>query len=83
MAPAGEQDRPQQGGDGGPGEAASYLEVAVGELAQLARRHRLDMLAYLLEMACLEAGEQVRLRQGPSNSGKSQNGRSRGGQRRE
>jgi hypothetical protein len=63
MPPGGKQGRPQQGGDGGPDEAASYLEVAVGELAQLARRHRLDMLGYLLEMAYLEAREQVRLRQ--------------------
>jgi hypothetical protein len=62
MAPGGNQGR-EQGGDGGPDEAASYLEVAVGELAQLARRHRLDMLCYLLEMAYLEASEQVRLRQ--------------------
>jgi hypothetical protein len=48
--------------DGGPGEAASYLVEAVAELAQMARRHRLDMLCFLLEMALLEAEEVVRLR---------------------
>jgi hypothetical protein len=47
--------------DGGPGEAAGYLAEAVAELARIARRHRLDMLCYLLEMAQLEAGEVVRL----------------------
>jgi hypothetical protein len=63
MAPNGKQARQQRGGDGGPDEAASYLKVAIGELVQLARRHRLDMLGYLLEMAYLEAREQVQLRQ--------------------
>lgn len=48
--------------DGGPGEAAYYLMDAIAELAQLARRHRLDMLCYLLEMAQLEATEQARPR---------------------
>jgi hypothetical protein len=55
-------DEPER--DGGPGEAASYLAGAIAELAQMARRHRLDMLCYLLEMAQLEAEEAVRLRRG-------------------
>lgn len=43
--------------DGGPVEAASFVARAAGELAQLARQHRLDILAYLLDMAQLEAQE--------------------------
>jgi hypothetical protein len=52
--------------DGGPGEAAHYLRDAISELAQMARRHRLDMLGYLLDMAQLEADEIVRSRGQPS-----------------
>lgn len=48
--------------DGGPGEAAHYLMEAIAELAQIARRHRLDMLCYLLEMAQMEATELIRHR---------------------
>jgi hypothetical protein len=47
--------------DGGPAEAAHYIKGAVHDLARLARRHRLDMLAYLLDMAHLEAEERLRL----------------------
>ena len=47
-------------GDGGPAEAAHYIKSAVHDLARLARRHRLDMLAYLLDMAHLEAEERLR-----------------------
>lgn len=47
--------------DGGPAEAANAISEAVAELAQLSRRHRLDMLAHLLDMAQLEADELVRL----------------------
>lgn len=43
--------------DGGPVEAAAFVARAAGELAQLARQHRLDILAYLLDMAQLEAQE--------------------------
>ena len=35
---------------------------ALAELVLLARRHKLDMLVHLLEMAQLEAEERVRLR---------------------
>ncbi|MES2600291.1 MAG: hypothetical protein V4602_05715 [Pseudomonadota bacterium] len=52
-------------GDGGPAEAASVISEAVAELAQLSRRHRLDMLAHLLDMARLEADEFVRRRLKP------------------
>ncbi len=47
-------------GDGGPREAARYLLEAVADLARIARRHRLEMLGYLLDMAHLEAEEIVR-----------------------
>lgn len=46
--------------DGGPVEAAAFVARAAGELAQLARQHRLDILAYLLDMAQLEAQEITR-----------------------
>ncbi|QUS40367.1 hypothetical protein RPMA_17135 [Tardiphaga alba] len=60
MTVNGDDDQPP--GDGGPVEAAHYIKGAVHELARLARRHRLDMLAYLLDMAHLEAEERLRLR---------------------
>lgn len=52
--------------DGGPEEAAHYLAGAVAELAQIARRHQLDMLGYLLDMAHLEAEDLVRRSGGPN-----------------
>jgi hypothetical protein len=51
---------------GGPEEAAHYVAGRAAELAQIARRHRLDMLGYLLDMAHLEAQEVLR-RRSPSN----------------
>ncbi len=47
-------------GDGGPEEAARFVSMTVGELAQLSRRHGHEMLGYLLEMAQMEADEIVR-----------------------
>ena len=55
--PPREDDRP---GDSGPGEAARFVSATTGELAQLSRRHGLEMLGYLLEMAQMEADEIVR-----------------------
>jgi hypothetical protein len=52
--------------DGGPDEAAHYLRDAIIELAQMAHRHRLEMLGYLLDMALMEADEMVRSRGGRS-----------------
>jgi len=49
-------------GEGGPDEAASFIAEAVGHLAKLAQRHRLDHLSYLLALARLEAEEHLRLR---------------------
>jgi len=54
-------------GDGDPLEAANLISGAVVELAQLAHRHRLAMLAHLLEMAKLEADEFIRRQQGNSS----------------
>ena len=51
-------------GDGGPHEAAHYIAGAVADLAAMARRHDLGMLGYLLDMAQLEAEQQVRKRAG-------------------
>jgi hypothetical protein len=56
-SPAGEPP-----GDGGPEEAAAYIAQNLADLARVARRHRLDMLVRLLEMAQMEADERVRLR---------------------
>jgi hypothetical protein len=56
---AGFQDG-REGADGGPGEAARFLAGHLAELVTLARRHRLDTLAYLLDMAKLEADETLR-----------------------
>jgi hypothetical protein len=39
--------------------AAEYVATMAGDLAQIARRHGLDTLGYILEMAKLEA-ENVR-----------------------
>jgi hypothetical protein len=49
-------------GDGGPDEAAIFIAETVAALAGLARRHKLVMLARLLEMTQMEAEERVRLR---------------------
>jgi hypothetical protein len=49
-------------GDGGPDEAAAFIAENLAELAGLARRHKLDLLAHLLGMARMEAEEWLRLR---------------------
>ena len=49
-------------GEGGPDEAATLIAESAGNLARLARRHRLDHLSYLLALAQLEAEEHLRLR---------------------
>jgi hypothetical protein len=59
MTPPIPDDQPQ--GDGGPEEAALYIKSAVRDLSRMARRHRHDMLAYLLDMAHLETEEILRL----------------------
>jgi hypothetical protein len=44
----------------GAAEAARFLAEHLADLVALARCHRLEMLAYLLDMAKLEAAETVR-----------------------
>jgi hypothetical protein len=48
--------------EGGADEATALIAETVDCLAQLARRHRLEMLDYLLRMTHLEAEERLRLR---------------------
>ena len=40
----------------------AFIAETVSDLARLARRHRLDVLVRLLEMAQMEAQERIRLR---------------------
>ena len=54
--PAGKSAR-----DGGPKEAAGFVAEQLTDLAQLARRHKLDVLGFLLDMSLMEAKEIVRL----------------------
>jgi hypothetical protein len=42
-------------GDDGPDEALAYIAENVADLARLARRHNLEMLVRLLDMAQMEA----------------------------
>jgi hypothetical protein len=49
-------------GDGGPDEALAYIAENVADLARLARRHNLEMLVRLLEMAQMEAQERIQRR---------------------
>jgi hypothetical protein len=46
-----------QNGGGTPDEAARYIAALVDELAQLAKRHGLETLSFLLEMVRLEADQ--------------------------
>ena len=50
--------RTVDGGD--PAETARYVAQLSGELADMARAARLDVLAYILDMARAEAGNAVR-----------------------
>ncbi|MEH6950298.1 hypothetical protein V4R08_02955 [Nitrobacter sp. NHB1] len=49
----------ESAGDGGPDEAARYLAAAVADLGLIARRHGLETLGYLLDMAQMEAEDIV------------------------
>ena len=49
-------------GDGGPHEAVAFIAENVADLARVARRHNLEMLVHLLEMALMEAQERIQLR---------------------
>ena len=45
-----------------PDDAAAFMAEMLADLVRMARRHRLEMLTYLLSIAQLEAEEHVRLR---------------------
>jgi hypothetical protein len=57
----GRRSRGEPAGDGGPNEAARYVAAAVADLGLVARRHKLDTLGFLLDMAQMEAEDIVRL----------------------
>ena len=64
-APAGRDEAPRNDesrGEGDPDEAALFIAETLADLARLARRHKLDLLVRLLEMAQMESEERVRLR---------------------
>lgn len=63
-APGGERgsSTDERDGEGGPDEAVAFIAETVAELAKLAERHRLEVLAHLLGMAQLEAEERLRTR---------------------
>ena len=43
-----------------PSDAAQYIAALADELAQIARAHRLDSLAYILDMARMEAEQSAK-----------------------
>jgi hypothetical protein len=47
--------------DGGPKEAASFIAEQLVFLARIARRHKLDLLGFVLDMGVMEAKKMVRL----------------------
>jgi hypothetical protein len=47
--------------NGGPKEAASFIAEQLVFLAPLARRHKLDLLGFVLDMGIMEAKKMVRL----------------------
>lgn len=52
----------KQGSDGpetGPEEVAAYIAVLTAEMVRLARSHNMAPLAYLLDLARMEAVEQA------------------------
>lgn len=55
-----QQSIPEPAGDGGRDEAAEFIAQMVGDLLAVAQRHRLETLAFLLDMAKMEAEELVR-----------------------
>lgn len=57
--------------EGGHGDTVIYLQAMLGELRDIAEAEKLDMLAYLIDMACTEAADIIRGRR-PSRIGKQQ-----------
>ncbi|RTL50284.1 MAG: hypothetical protein EKK40_13155 [Bradyrhizobiaceae bacterium] len=64
-SPNGDYSQPQcrasdgSAGDGGPAEAAAFIATMLSDLKQISRRHRLETLNYLLELAHLEAQDSL------------------------
>ena len=54
--------RHEEPGEGGVEEAVAFIAEQVVSLRELAERHKLDVLHYLLGMTQLEANEHLRLR---------------------
>lgn len=54
--------RHEEPGEGGADEAVAFIAEQTGALRELAERHKLDVLYYLLGMTKLEADEHLRLR---------------------
>ncbi|MBR0713360.1 hypothetical protein [Bradyrhizobium liaoningense] len=61
-ATAGQGARGDEPGEGGADEAAAFIAEQAKNLRELAGRHKLDVLHYLLGMTQLEAEEHIRLR---------------------
>lgn len=55
--PSAPVDHEHAEGGGGPQEAASFIAGTLSELAQIASRHGLGTLGYLLDMAQMEAND--------------------------
>ncbi|MCP3470477.1 hypothetical protein NLM33_09100 [Bradyrhizobium sp. CCGUVB1N3] len=58
----GKRSRSEEPGEGGADEAVAFIAEQVVHLRQIAERHKLDVLHYLLGMTQLEADEHLRLR---------------------
>ena len=56
------RSRNEEPGEGGADGAVAFIAEQVTSLRQLAERHKLDVLHYLLGMTKLEADEHLRLR---------------------
>lgn len=52
-------------------ETLDYLETMLAQLRTMAQAERCDMLAYLIEMAYLEAGDAARRERPAQHAGKS------------
>jgi hypothetical protein len=52
-------------GGGGPDEAAAFIASTLSDLVQIASRHGLGTLGYLLDMAQMEAKDTLLHRRGP------------------
>lgn len=57
-------DQPPQTDFAAPSDAAAYLAELSSDMAQIARRHGLDALAFIFDMARLEAEAASRSRKG-------------------